>query len=319
MMQQIDKEAAPYALNVPEWEILNLLGAPAAVQNIRGMSVCPAELSAQIDSVLRDEGIKVVPPVLIKLAQPPLLLVISPRDKIAYFDRLLVLPGLSIDQAESLEHKIDALNLSSLVVELGGFGAAYPVIVNPDMQMHQVVNAAAEEWSHQYLAFRPLGFLYLIDSLGLRQSQGAIEMNETLAGMMADEIGSKVLNRYYPGVERPVKGPAEGQAFDFDKEMRITRAEVDMLLAAGKVNDAEQYMKSRCQLFNEHGYKIRKLNQAYFAFHGIYGKDPGSVSRVYQDMQILRKHYDSLRAFVDAVSSMTGYQELHEAASVQSF
>ena len=97
-----------------------------------------------------------------------------------------------------IEEKVDALNLSSLVVPLGGFGAAYPAIVSPDMADQHIVNAAVEEWAHQYLAFKPLGSLYLIDSLGLRQQPDIIVMNETLAGMIAQEIGDEVYERYYP-------------------------------------------------------------------------------------------------------------------------
>jgi hypothetical protein len=39
---------------------------------------------------------------------------------------------------------------------------------------------------------------------------------------------------------------------------------------AGKVELAEEFMEERRQFFWKKGYHIRKLNQAYFAFHGAY-------------------------------------------------
>jgi len=52
--------------------------------------------------------------------------------------------------------------------------------------------------------------------------------------------------------------------------MRETRIRVDKLLAQGRIEEAEAYMEERRQEFVAHGYYIRKLNQAYFAFHGAY-------------------------------------------------
>jgi hypothetical protein len=213
-----------------------------------------------------------------------------------------------------IEEKVDALDLSSLVIQLGGFGAAYPAIVSPDMAPENIVNAVVEEWAHQYLAFKPLGFLYLIDSLGWRQDTEVIVMNETLAGMIAREIGDKVYGRYYQGTGIKVNNPNPG-AFNFTREMRETRLKVDGLLAAGKIEEAERYMEERRIDFNRQGYRIRKLNQAYFAFHGIYGQDPGAVSPVYRDMLKLRRNHSGLAGFVDKISGMTGYKDLERSVS----
>jgi hypothetical protein len=49
---------------------------------------------------------------------------------------------------------------------------------------------------------------------------------------------------------------------------------VDALLAEGKIAEAEAYMEERRRFFWEHGYRIRRLNQAYFAFHGAYADQP---------------------------------------------
>jgi len=46
----------------------------------------------------------------------------------------------------------------------------------------------------------------------------------------------------------------------------------------GEITKAENYMELRRQIFVEHGYLIRKLNQAYFAFYGAYAENPVSAA-----------------------------------------
>jgi len=311
---QVRSVVKPYALKLAGWEIGNFIsaGGKDALKDPRVDRF--SSLPEKISEVLNEENITVFPRVRVRLVEPPLLLVISPRERISYYDRILLIPGLSVDVMTQIEEKVDTLDLASLVVQIGGFGAAYPAIVSPDMAPAHIVNAAVEEWAHQYLAFKPLGFLYLMDSLGLRQDPDVIVMNETLAGMIAREIGDRIYERNYadPASRKAVQTEAQ---FNYDKEMRETRHNVDGLLAAGKIGEAEKYMEERRIDFNRQGYKIRKLNQAYFAFHGIYGQDPGAVSPVYQNMLKLRKNYAGLAGFVDIMSGMTAYADLEKAVS----
>lgn len=311
---QIHSEIKPYALDVAAWELNNLVSTGDMVAATGPGVTDFSSLPENISEVLIAENFTVFPQVRVKLEDPPLLLVISPRDRIDYYDRILLTPGLTGDVMAQIEEKVDALDLSSLVIQLGGFGAAYPAIVSPDMAPDNIVNAVVEEWAHQYLAFKPLGFLYLIDSLGWRQDTEVIVMNETLAGMIAREIGDKVYGRYYQGTGIKANNPNPG-AFNFTREMRETRLKVDGLLAAGKIEKAERYMEERRIDFNRQGYRIRKLNQAYFAFHGIYGQDPGAVSPVYRDMLKLRRNHSGLAGFVDKISGMTGYKDLERSVS----
>src|SRR3712207_7984220 len=53
--------------------------------------------------------------------------------------------------------------------------------------------------------------------------------------------------------------------------MRETRLRTEELLAAGQIEQAEQYMRARRDELQQHGITIRKLNQAYFALYGSYG------------------------------------------------
>ncbi|MFA5077854.1 MAG: hypothetical protein WC541_00035 [Dehalococcoidia bacterium] len=307
---EIRRVAGPYVLNVPAWEMQNTLSPVGSAPQ----PVTPAVLDADIERALAQQGIAAAPPVRSRLEQPPLLLVVSPRERIMYSDRLLLQPGMNISQIEELENRIEEMGLSALVVKIGGFGAAYPAVVSPSLPLKNIVEASVEEWAHQYLAFKPLGFLYLLDCLGLAQDPGVITMNETLAGMIADEVGSIVYS-HYSDIAGPQQNSRQDDGFDFAAEMRLTRRHVDELLAAGEVEQAEGYMSMRRVYFEAHGYPIRKLNQAYFAFHGIYGQDPGSASPIYGQMAMLREASGSLSEFVDRVSVMTGPDGLQEAVN----
>lgn len=306
--RKIHDVAGSALLNISEWQYQNCT-QPDTDSRIYSNQVINQELLCrQIAGVLKDNNIEVIPAIRLRLMRPPGLLVVSPRSKIEYFDRVLVSPELTKAQKEEIEKKVDSYNVSSLVVELGGFGAAYPAIVSPDMNTKQIINVSVEEWAHQFLAFRPLGFLYLLDCIGIRQPAGIIIMNETLAGMMADEIGAQVYDRYYKQVATVEK--AIHNQFDFKSAMRETRSNTDKLLKAGEIEAAEQYMEKQRLFFEQNGYRIRKLNQAYFAFHGIYGDDPGAVSPVHAELLKLRQDYKTLAGFINDVSSMTGYSQL---------
>ena len=91
--------------------------------------------------------------------------------------------------------------------------------------------------------------------------------------------------------------------------MHSTRLRVDELLAGGLIEEAEAYMEERRQLFVEHGFSIRKLNQAYFAFHGTYAESPTSVSPIAGELRELREAGGDLRSFIRLVSAVSSYPE----------
>ncbi len=304
--------AGPEVLNITGWEIGNTFNPPSSNNVYPGVKPEAATLESQISEVLKDYMIDVMPPVRLRLGHPPNLLVVSPRDKIIYYCRILLSPDLTQTQIENIEHKIDNLGFSSLVVELGGFGAAYPAIVSTNMDRRHIIRASVEEWAHQFLALRPLGFLYLLDCIGFKQSHDILIMNETLAGMIADEIGDEVYRRFYSSTES-AQNFNDKRDDEFYREMRETRHTVDILLGAGEIEKAERYMEQQRLYFVQKGYKIRKLNQAYFAFHSIYGEDPACTSPVYEDLHRLRQKYDTFAGFVYEASSMTSLLELQEA------
>jgi len=87
---------------------------------------------------------------------------------------------------------------------------------------------------------------------------------------------------------------------------------VDAYLAEGEIEQAEMFMEERRQFLISNGYYIRKLNQAYFAFHGTYADRPASISPIGQELKQLRSQSASLKDFLDTVAVMTSHQDLLE-------
>jgi hypothetical protein len=61
------------------------------------------------------------------------------------------------------------------------------------------------------------------------------------------------------------------------------------------------------------GYHLRRLNQAYFAFHGSYATSPASVDPIGPWMRQLRAQSGSLKAFLDEVARMRRLDDLVQA------
>ncbi len=276
-------------------------------------------IEKQIRNTLTEQGIfnplvglKIgFPPVNFTLGKPPSLLVISPRERIESIREITLKPGLSLEEMEGIEARVDELGVSSLVVGLGGLGATYPTLVTDEASLESTIEAATEEWLHQYLVFKPLGFLYLLDLAGLARNYEIAIMNETLAGMVSQEIGSMVYEKYYSGYE---DGALQSQTlepeFDFNREMREIRKEVDSYLARGEVEQAEKFMEQKQKYLASKGYYIRKLNQAYFAFYGTYADKPAFESPIRFELKNLRAQSASLKDFLNRVAAMTSRQDL---------
>ncbi len=275
-----------------------------------------AVLQSQISAVLADEGLTVVrwvwPPVKFAFSEPPYYLIISPRARIALRMGVYLQPDLPLDQQVTLETRAEALDdVSALVEGIGGFGA-FPTMVIDRASLDWILNTIAHEWAHNYLVFRPLGWHYY-------ENNDTITLNETVASIVGDEIGQKALERFYPDLVPPRRTPAsqqrpiEVETFDFGREMRATRLAVDALLAKGYVNEAEVFMEARRQRFADHGYVIRRLNQAYFAFHGSYATGPGAVDPIGPKLTKLREVSPSLAAFLHTAAGITSVAELDAA------
>jgi hypothetical protein len=283
---------------------------PAVEQTIQG----------QIGAVLADRQLGLfaqpLPPVWFTFTEPPRKLVVSPRDRIETRYYAMLQPQLPPEERERIESTILARHdLSAYVTYIGGLGA-YPTIVMDQAPLSWVLSTVAHEWIHNYLTLFPLGINY-------NTSPQLTIINETVADIAGDELGAAALATFYPELVREFPGkdqPAPGRAaahapepFDFRKEMRHTREVVDLFLQLGRVTDAEEYMQIRRQLFEENGYHIRKLNQAYFAFHGAYGTGAAATSPIGPKLQRLRELSPDLRSFLATVRWFTGEADLDAA------
>jgi hypothetical protein len=88
---------------------------------------------------------------------------------------------------------------------------------------------------------------------------------------------------------------------------------VDRLLEAGQVEQAESFMEARRQVFNRQGYNLRRLNQAYFAFHGAYADEPGGPAGedpVGAAVRTLWARATSPAAFLRQMAWMDSYDDL---------
>jgi hypothetical protein len=300
-----------------ETELNKLEGQKAVLEDVVAETI-----KQQIKEVLAEQAIfnpldkyinlrTILPPLNFELEPPPHLLVISPRDRIESIREITSGQNLSLEEIEGIEAKVDKLGVSSLVIKLGGFGGTYPTLVANDATLRFTIDTATEEWLHQYLVFKPLGFLYLLDLTGLSRNYEIATMNETVAGMVSKEIGAILYQRYYSQYESGDSQPPKTEPeFDFNREMRDIRMAVDKYLAQGEIEQAEEFMEQKRQYLAAKGHYIRKLNQAYFAFHGTYADRPTSISPIGIEMKRLRNQSASLKDFLDTVAGMTSRQDL---------
>jgi hypothetical protein len=289
-----------------------------------------ATLQSQITDALAELGLTTIgqpiPPVLYHTSSTPLALIVSERSIIQQIANISILPTLTLDNQITLEDEVaKSLDVSTLVVPIGGVGV-YPTMVMETTDLRWTLDTIAHEWTHNYLNLRPLGLNYSATS-ELRT------MNETTASIAGNEVGTYVLQKHYPELlaSNSNQNPSftsfrdsflasnstdDPAPFDFRAEMHETRVTADQLLADGKIGEAETYMEQRRQVFWENGYLLRKLNQAYFAFHGAYADAPGGAAGedpVGPAVRALREQSDSLADFINTISWMTSFEELQQA------
>ncbi len=253
-------------------------------------------------------GDGLLPPVLFRFQAPPKLLVVSPRDRITQLSTVLLRSELTLSEAERLEATISGEGFSAMVTSIGGLGV-YPSMVPESADLRWTLRTAAHEWVHQFFALRPLGWKY---AFGAEKDAGMIAVNETAAEILGREVGDQVYYRYYRGTAQGEPRPSPRDS-SFREMMREVRTAVDALLAQGRVDEAESFMESSRQAMARQGYYLRKLNQAYFAFHGSYSDDV-SVGGAQGDdigdrLHRLREASASVGEFAWKVSSAGSYDE----------
>ena len=259
----------------------------------------------------------VFPPVDIRLAGPPVVLLTSPRDRIERQHEVLMEPETSLVVRERLEDRLMVEHdVAAISFQVGGL-AAYPASVLDIIPVDDTFRASAHEWMHHYMAFRPLG-------QKMFTSAEMVTLNETLADIVGREIGDRARELLLEGEalppsprDAPLPAPESGlhgrdEHFGFNEEMRETRLRVDELLADGKVDEAESYIEERRLFFVENGYPIRRLNQAYFAFHGTYAENAASSSPIAGQLHRFRELSPDLQTFVLRMADISSYPQFLE-------
>jgi hypothetical protein len=281
-------------------------------------------IEGRLTAILEDQGLAiepplfsnlglVFPPVDFELDAPPRVLAVSPRDRIELQHSFLLEPGLGREDFEAIEREAEADNgpetgVSAVVVGTGGV-ATYPAVVSSSAAYERLVDTAFHEWTHLYLAFYPLGRSYFAGS-DLRT------LNETAANLAGTAMAGEYFKRYPRLEAEPAPAPTAAPstsplpAFDFTAEMRELRRQAEDMLARGEVAEAEALMEQKRTELAEHGYFIRKLNQAYFAFHGSYADTPGSIDPIGPKMEALLEEAGSAGSFVKLVAGITSRAEL---------
>jgi hypothetical protein len=326
-----------------EWEISNVFADPdvadpqtessalqtelaeqrAAMRRLQ--PVAEAIVQEQVADVLLDEGFGILgqvwPPVQMHMTPLPMVLIVSPREEIRRLYGVPLVHGLPLPEYETIEDAVsEQMDRSGLVVPIGGLGI-FPSMILETGDINYLADVVAHEWAHHWLTLKPLGIRYA-------ENPTMHTINETVANILGKEIGVMVVNRYYPELAPPPPpppappqpvapaDPPTPPRFDFRAEMAETRITVDTLLAAGQVAEAEAYMEQRRRVFWDNGFRLRKLNQAYFAFYGAYADAPGAAGAdpIGPTVVRLREQSSSLRAFMNQVAVITSLDDLRQVA-----
>ena len=268
-------------------------------------------IESEISAVLAQEGFAsriglIFPPVDTVFSRSPGVLVLSPRDQIYRQETILMKPGLSDEIRNQIEERIfRSENLSALVESTGGL-ASYPSVVSDSGNLHGALVVTAHEWLHHWFFFQPLGQHFW-------DSSDMTTLNETAATLGGRTIGDRAFTAMTgePVIRDPEPPPEarDPDVFDFGAAMRETRLRTEELLSEGRIEEAEAYMEERRQFLGANGRFIRKINQAYFAFHGSYATSAASVSPIDEQLRELQSRSDSLQDFVKTVSTFGTYQE----------
>jgi hypothetical protein len=318
-----DPQSTPAAVSGSEAQSATLRAERGSLKNSVELI-----LEGRLTKVIKEAGLTrhiganiVWPPPNIEFQDPPAVLVKSPRAVIKTESESLLHGDLPIERVERIEAAAESDGkTSALVVQIGGI-AMYPAIIPFDDDYHYILQDIAHEWTHHYLFFTPLGRAYF-------ESQNLTTLNETVANMVGRELGDRLFAEY-PLEEPPAyvtaapvsesTGPPAQSApgIDFTMQMRDLRRQVELLLAAGKIADAESAMAQKREFLAANGYYIRKLNQAYFAFNGSYADTAGSIDPIGPKLEQLRQESPSLKQFVLTARELTSTRDLDRAIAVR--
>lgn len=286
-----------------------------ANQDVREMQMKAEEaLESTISDTLRSEKIPSVmagpfffPPVDFVFEPLPTILVTSRRDKIERLESVFLKPDLPPSKREVLEARIlDQEGLSAIVENIGGL-STFPNMISA-YDLRATIDIAGHEWLHSHLFFQPLG-------RNIHKDSNMNVINETTANIFGKELSNLIYDQLTgQNSQKSIVGQRDvnecpKELFCFNNEMRKTRLMADELLGKGQIEEAEAYLEKQRQRFVDNGYVIRKLNQAFFAFHGTYSDSPTSTSPINNQLIQLRESSSSLSNFIRKVEEISTHEQ----------
>ena len=305
------------AISIAESQIDSLIGERNRIRDAVEELLEAAISTELIRLGLHQDGEFIWPPVDFRIDDTPHVFVTSPRDEIRRNSVRLLRPDLTEQDKQQMEDQVfETADLSSVVLPTGGL-ASFPNLVPSDYSLQSLLEVSAHEWLHAYLLFHPLGRAYW--------SNGDMtSLNETLANRFGQEVGRTVYNRLTGkdvNVLEPPYNPQhdtedddndeDGAKAPFDARdfLHDTRHQTEQLLEQGKIEEAETYMEVRRQTLVENGHNIRKINQAYFAFHGTYADSPSSTSNLANQIWQLRQQTPNAGTLVKQLQTIANYNQ----------
>jgi hypothetical protein len=238
--------------------------------------------------------------------EPPSLLVTSPRAEIRRDGETLLESELPAGRVRAIEAAAEADGrTSALVVRIGAI-ATYPAIVPPSPDYHGTLETVAHEWLHHYLFFTPLGRRYY-------EGGDLTTLNETVANIGGRELACVVDPCDVAVTAGQRRAAPAAQEFDFKAEMRGLRARVEAMLQAGDIAGAERLMEEMRRVFVANGHYIRRINQAYFAFHGSYADTPASIDPIGPKLDELRRRASTFEEFIETARRLRSASDLDDA------
>ena len=313
------------AISIAESHIDSLIGERNRIRDAVEELLEAAISTELIRLGLHQDGEFIWPPVDFRIDDTPHVFVTSPRDEIRRNSVRLLRPDLTEQDKQQIEDQVfETADLSSVVLPTGGL-ASFPNLVPSDYSLQSLLEVSAHEWLHAYLLFHPLGRAYW--------SNGDMtSLNETLANRFGQEVGRTVYNRlagedvnvleppYIPGRDSEEDDSDDNGAqapFDPREFLHDTRHETERLLSQGKIEEAETYMEDRRQTMVENGHNIRKINQAYFAFHGTYADSPSSTSNLANQIWQLRQQTPTIGTLVKQLQTISNYNQFLQLLDTQ--
>ena len=261
-----------------------------------------------ISNVLINEGLGItshilIPPTDFKLDAPPNIVVTSPRDKISFSASKLISNQVTESEKKEIESIVESDGKTSALVDrLGGLGT-YPAFVSDKGSLRNLLQTASHEWLHNYWILHPLG-------QNMWDSNQMIMFNETAANIAGDELGDMAFESIGGVIENPTKiTEMKEDSSYFNKTLKETRLEVEYLLDKGNVEKAEKLMNEATIKLQSKGYKIRKINQAYFAFHGNYADSPSATNPIGDELTEYRNYFGSVGEFIQSISKIKNYDQ----------